>query len=151
MIRAGDDVQVVDNATGEDLTAVTLTQVIMEQEKKERDFVPRSILTELIRTGGESLKSLQERIPSPPDLIQKVDQEISGRLETLIQRGEIAEEEGKTLRDQLIDEGKQWFYNPQLTDKEIEDALINLGVPTRVDYERIIAQIEKLIKGVEDL
>ena len=35
MIRNGADVQVVDNVTGEDLTAVTLTQIIMEREKRE--------------------------------------------------------------------------------------------------------------------
>ena len=33
MIRRGDEVQVVDHATGEDLTTLTLTQIIVEQEK----------------------------------------------------------------------------------------------------------------------
>ena len=35
MIQAGHEIQVVDHTTQEDLTAVTLTQIIFEQEKKE--------------------------------------------------------------------------------------------------------------------
>ena len=34
MIRNGDDVKIVDNKTKEDLTSVTLAQIIFEEEKK---------------------------------------------------------------------------------------------------------------------
>lgn len=34
MVRAGDDVRVVDNATRQDLTTATLAQIIFEEEKK---------------------------------------------------------------------------------------------------------------------
>src|SRR4051794_10953297 len=34
MIKDGDDVKVVDNKTKDDLTAVTLAQIIVEEEKK---------------------------------------------------------------------------------------------------------------------
>ncbi|MGD8806379.1 MAG: polyhydroxyalkanoate synthesis regulator DNA-binding domain-containing protein, partial [Chloroflexota bacterium] len=33
LIRQGQEVQITDHQTGEDLTAVTLTQIIFEQEK----------------------------------------------------------------------------------------------------------------------
>ena len=35
LIQAGNEIEVIDNKTGEDMTAVILTQVIYEQEKKE--------------------------------------------------------------------------------------------------------------------
>ncbi|MCB0161660.1 MAG: polyhydroxyalkanoate synthesis regulator DNA-binding domain-containing protein, partial [Caldilineaceae bacterium] len=50
MIRAGRDVQVIDHETGDDLTTLTLSQIILEQEKKSAGFLPRSLLTSLIRT-----------------------------------------------------------------------------------------------------
>ncbi len=37
LIRGGEDIHVVDHATHEDLTTVTLTQVIFEQEKRQRE------------------------------------------------------------------------------------------------------------------
>ena len=39
LIRAGEEIQVVDNVTEEDLTALTLSQIILEQEKKKKGFV----------------------------------------------------------------------------------------------------------------
>ncbi len=36
MIQKGEEVQVVDYESGEDLTNLTLTQIILEQEKKAR-------------------------------------------------------------------------------------------------------------------
>ena len=38
MIRNGDDVKIVDNKTKEDLTTVTLAQIIFEEEKKQRSL-----------------------------------------------------------------------------------------------------------------
>lgn len=59
MIRKGNDVQVIDHESGDDLTTLTLTQIILEQEKKSTDgFLPRTLLTSLIRTGGDTLEQL---------------------------------------------------------------------------------------------
>src|SRR3569833_4290351 len=40
MIRNGDDVKIVDNKTKEDLTTVSLAQIIFEEEKQQRSFLP---------------------------------------------------------------------------------------------------------------
>ena len=77
LIRAGDEVQILDHVTGEDLTAVTLTQIIFEQEKKQSGFLPRSVLTGLVQAGGETLGSLRRTLASPLDLFHQVDQEIA--------------------------------------------------------------------------
>jgi len=65
MIREGRDVQVIDYESGDDLTTLTLTQIILEQEKKSADgFLPRSLLTSLIRTGGDTLEHVLRSVPS---------------------------------------------------------------------------------------
>ena len=38
LIQAGADIQVIDHESGEDLTNVTLTQVVLEQQKKSSGF-----------------------------------------------------------------------------------------------------------------
>ena len=40
LVRQGAEVQVVDHATGEDLTTLTLTQIIVEQERLQSGFLP---------------------------------------------------------------------------------------------------------------
>ena len=63
LIRDGQDIQVVDHATGEDLTALTLTQVILEQERKRSGSLPQTVLTGLIQAGGRDSVPCGARLP----------------------------------------------------------------------------------------
>src|SRR3989441_1464277 len=51
MIRAGKEISVVDAASGEDLTSVTLTQIILENERNHRTALPSAFLHQLIKHG----------------------------------------------------------------------------------------------------
>jgi polyhydroxyalkanoate synthesis repressor PhaR len=51
MIRGGKEISVVDAATGEDLTSVTLTQIILENERNHRTALPSAFLHQLIKHG----------------------------------------------------------------------------------------------------
>ncbi len=54
MIRRGVDVQVVDARTGDDITRLILTQIIVE-DAKEREFaLPTDILRQLVLASGEA-------------------------------------------------------------------------------------------------
>ena len=64
MIRNGDDVKIVDNKTKEDLTAVTLAQIIFEEEKKQRSFLPLGAMRNIIQSGGEWFAEAQRRVQS---------------------------------------------------------------------------------------
>src|SRR2546426_3144357 len=54
MIKGGAEVKIVDNRSKEDLTSVTLAQIIFEEEKK-RSQMPLGVLREIIRHGGEAV------------------------------------------------------------------------------------------------
>jgi polyhydroxyalkanoate synthesis repressor PhaR len=64
MIRNGDDVKIVDNKTKEDLTTVTLAQIIFEEEKKQRSFLPLNAMRNIIQSGGEWFAEAQRRVVS---------------------------------------------------------------------------------------
>ncbi len=51
MIRSGKEVQVVDASSGDDLTSVTLTQIILEGERNRRATLPASLLHQMIKHG----------------------------------------------------------------------------------------------------
>ncbi len=55
MIREGDDVKIIDNKSKEDLTSVTLAQIIFEEEKKQKSFLPLQAMRNIIQTGGKSI------------------------------------------------------------------------------------------------
>ena len=58
MIKLGDEVQIIDNTTKEDLTAVTLAQIIFEEQKKKTNVQPLATFREIIQGSGEALKDL---------------------------------------------------------------------------------------------
>ncbi len=64
MIRAGDEVKIVDNKSKEDLTSVTLAQIIFEEEKKQRSFLPLTAMRNIIQNGGEWIAEAQRRVTS---------------------------------------------------------------------------------------
>ncbi len=53
LVRNGKNVQVVDAKTGEDLTRVTLTQIIMEDAKEQPSGLPLELLRQLIVATDE--------------------------------------------------------------------------------------------------
>ena len=57
MIRAGEDVKIVDNNSKDDLTALTLTQILFEEEKKG-GFLPLAALRNIIQSGGQSITNM---------------------------------------------------------------------------------------------
>jgi polyhydroxyalkanoate synthesis repressor PhaR len=53
MVKEGEDVRVVDNKTKDDLTAVTLAQIIVEEEKKVQKM-PLKLLRSIIQSGNDA-------------------------------------------------------------------------------------------------
>jgi polyhydroxyalkanoate synthesis repressor PhaR len=61
LVRAGEDVQVIDNTSKEDLTSVTLAQIIFEEEKK-KSFLSLQAMRNIIQSGGDSISVLVDNI-----------------------------------------------------------------------------------------
>ena len=71
MIREGDDVKIIDNKSKEDLTSVTLAQIIFEEEKKQKSFLPLQTMRNIIQTGGESIHQLVSQAQSKVEEVQR--------------------------------------------------------------------------------
>lgn len=61
MIKNGEEVEIVDNTTKEDLTAITLAQIILEEQKKKTHVLPLGTFKQIIQGGGEAIKDLVVR------------------------------------------------------------------------------------------
>lgn len=72
MIRASEDVMVIDNKTKNDITAATLTQIIFEAEKKASQYAPLFTLREIIQNGNGSISSYLAKLGAfPQDYAEK--------------------------------------------------------------------------------
>jgi polyhydroxyalkanoate synthesis repressor PhaR len=86
MIRTGREIAVVDAATGEDLTSVTLAQIILENERNHRAALPTGFLHQLIKHGEawqdfvqRSMKSSLEGIVSSQREVERIFQDWASR------------------------------------------------------------------------
>ncbi len=70
-IRAGQEVRVLDNATSADVTAQTLTQIILDEGRKGTSFLPSELLHDLVRMGEQAVHSGMEQVQTGVDRLVK--------------------------------------------------------------------------------
>lgn len=84
LVRGGEDVQIIDNRTKENLTSVTLAQIIYESEKSAEASARQGVKTlrDFIQIGGEKLMAhlregpvgrLMPKAPELPDIPELLD------------------------------------------------------------------------------
>ncbi|HEY8741400.1 MAG TPA: polyhydroxyalkanoate synthesis regulator DNA-binding domain-containing protein [Candidatus Dormibacteraeota bacterium] len=77
LIRGGETVQVIDRTSGEDLTAVTLSQVVLERERKRHGAVPEQLLQQLVRGPSEAVtQAVQKSIAAGQDFLQRAEERV---------------------------------------------------------------------------
>lgn len=116
MIRAGREIRVLDAATGEDLTSVTLAQIILENERAHRAALPTAFLHQLIKHGEawqdfvqRSLRTSLEGVITSQREADRVFKEWASRAgwvtpkepESSARQGREGSEEAETLRDEV--------------------------------------------------
>jgi len=72
LIQGGEDVEVVDNDTGQDISTQILAQVILEREKARLSDLPKALFLGLIRAAGDGRDILKRallwHVPSQEEL-----------------------------------------------------------------------------------
>ena len=138
LIQAGDPVQVLDNETGEDITAQILTQVVL-QTRSGGDRLPTQVLTGLIQAGGDTIAGVRRSFWSAIGGTSVVDAEIKRRLEQLHTDGRIDTVELARLRDLLLH-------------TQIDSAHADSGeMPSHRDIVHLREQVEALTAVVDQL
>jgi polyhydroxyalkanoate synthesis repressor PhaR len=66
-VRSDQEVRVIDNATSEDVTTQTLTQVILEEGRNGSTTLPSELLHDLVRFGARALSTGVEQVQQGVD------------------------------------------------------------------------------------
>ncbi len=93
-VRAGQEVRVVDNATGADVTSQTLTQIILDEGRRGTSFLPSELLHDLVRIGERAVNSGLEQVQHGVDRLVQVSMDRLGPVRR-------AREEMSSLRARL--------------------------------------------------
>jgi len=97
LIAAGTEVEVLDQRTGEDLTNVTLAQVLLETVRQKTAHIPHPVLARLIRLGW-GRATAWSGWASPRDAAVRAREEVERAVGSLMSRGRLTLEEALSLR-----------------------------------------------------
>jgi polyhydroxyalkanoate synthesis repressor PhaR len=142
-VRNGEDIRVFDHETNDDLTTITLFQVILDQEKRIGGILPQVMLTRMLRSGGETLSGLRSSIKAFLDPIRYAEDEIRRRLNVLEQKGMLSQEEGQRLETLLED--------PQLRRVVYEPVEIEEEPPGMEEVRLLLEEAQRLERQLEEL
>jgi len=117
-VRAGQEVKIVDNASSDDVTAQTLTQIILDEGRNGSSKIPTDVLRDLVRFGERALTSGVEHVQ---DSMDKVVRASIDRLGPVRQ----AREEMTRLRTRLEE------LEESLADLEVIEPVKAKGAPAK--------------------
>lgn len=151
LVRSGQDIQVVDNQTGDDLTAVVLSEILRQQARRD-GFLPLGLLTALVRRGSASLEHLRDSFRGSLEAVRLLEDELHERIDSLAERGEIGLGEAQEFREELLARARDRESAVQERIlREIEGSLDRLDLPSQQDLERLSRQLAEIEAKVDSL
>jgi polyhydroxyalkanoate synthesis repressor PhaR len=145
MVRSGEEVEIIDNNSKEDLTEVTLAQIIYEEKKAHSRSVPLQTLKSLIHQRTEQvLSELREgpigrlipgsRTDGAPEKVEKTD--VPKKTD-----------EGSSRPPSLVDQAKEKLEDWQ---HQIDDR-IKAVLPSILPWQQLQLEVKRLTERVAQL
>lgn len=158
MIKAGAEVKIIDNRTKEDLTSVTLAQIIFEEEKK-RSQMPLGVLREIIRHGGEAVAGFyQEKAGTLAGKVVERVSELKNKTDSIREdleqkvrgvTGMFRKDDGGMPVKDVVAAGVDELRGK--VDTAVKQALDALGPAAKAEIDRLQKRIHELEQKIEQL
>jgi polyhydroxyalkanoate synthesis repressor PhaR len=151
LIKQEDEVTVIDNETGIDITAKVLSQIIFETQKDHADFLPTKLLSSLVRSRGSRIEIIRQSIYNSLNIYHLYDREIERRFKLLVDNGEITQEEAEKIITKLLEIEPQPHDLLASLSNVISSYLQEQQIPTKSDMQLLIEEIDSISQRVDDL
>ncbi len=136
LVNDGKDIQVVDNETGQDITPIILSQILVDDQKQNRDgggAVPGKVLTELVQRSGDALYGVLRRsFDDVDDRLSDVRENVKRWVNTAPQK--------------IVDTSQI----TQVVQESLQNVLRIADLPTRGDLETFNKNLERLSTALEN-
>jgi polyhydroxyalkanoate synthesis repressor PhaR len=153
LVRENQDIKVVDNQTGEDLTTVTLSQILLEQEKRKETSLPKSFFTNLIqRSTTQVMDFTKKNVLSWFDSSFGSEQEVEANIDKAVQAGEVSQDEAKKLKDEIRSRTASFKKKmDEMIERRVSDVLERLNIPTKGEIAKLNERLDEITKKFEAL
>jgi polyhydroxyalkanoate synthesis repressor PhaR len=153
LIKSGEEVSIIDNKTGEDLTAAIVSRLIGQEKKEKGSVVSPRIMMQLLRKGGDTLTDYAKRYTSLwQNALTLAEDEVDKLVGALVSNKELSRAEGSRLKQEITgytDSLKSWIG--ERVDRRINEALAAMNLASRDQVEALAVKLDKLGREVARL
>ena len=113
LVKAGEEVMILDNQTDQDITVSILSQLLAKEKKASGSEELTDILSELIRKGGDTVAGYARKYSSRwQSAVSVAEDEIEKLSKIFFKDKELGEEEQKSIKRELLGQAnhfKDWI------------------------------------------
>jgi len=153
MIKEGVEIYVIDNQTGEDITASVLAKMIAHGDKEAGENLSAGALMRFIRKGGDTVADYAKKYTSIwQSALSLAEDETDKLVNKLVKDRELSKSEGRNLKKEIIsytDNLKSWIGTT--IDKRIKEILGVMNLADRQHIVQLTDTIDALSEKVEEL
>ncbi len=155
LIKKGEEVTIIDNRTGEDLTTAIVSQLIGLESKKNEDdgIVSSRFMMQLLRKGGGTLTDYAKKYVSLwQGALTMAEDEIDKLVNRLVKNKELSLSEGNRLKKEIIgytNTLKSWIS--ESIDNRVGEVLDAMHVAKNDDIKALADKVDALAKKVKQL
>ena len=153
LIKSGEEIRVVDNKTGKDLTAATVSQILARDKRGKTDDEASGVVVQLLRKGPGTLVDYGKKYVSLWDrALTMADEEIDKLVDRLVKEKELTKSEGSKFKKDIsgrADDLRNWIG--EKIDQRIDEVLNVMNLATREQAVDLTARIDALTRKVDKL
>jgi len=162
LVRSGNDVKVIDNENGDDLTAITFAQIILEEEKRRSSLISLGLLRELVQHGEDTLAQLRTQVEKGVEAIGTIGERAGRRVQEMVGgAGSPDREAGATVVETHDTEGGKSFFDELLAAPQRRLEALQRSIDERIKssvgritshpvVQNEVQRIERSIKKLEE-
>jgi polyhydroxyalkanoate synthesis repressor PhaR len=153
LIKAGEEVSIIDNESGEDLTSAIVSQLLARERGDDEKAVPSGVLIQMLRKGRGTLFGYGKKYISLwQSAFTMSRDEIEKLVNALVTDKELSEFEGKSLKKEIASftsNLKTWII--ENIDHRVDEVLKLMNLATKDQLSELMKKVDELTLQVKNL
>ena len=153
LIKSGEEVSIVDNETGDDLTSSIVSQLLAREDSDTDKAVPSRVLMQMLRKGRGTLFGYGKKYVSLwQSALTLSKDEIEKLVNSLVHEKEISESEGKNLKNEILGYAnnlKSWIIDS--IDQRVSEGLKVMNLSSKDQVNELTKRVDELTQKVKEL
>jgi len=153
LIKSGEEVSIVDNETGDDLTSSIVSQLLAREDSDTDKAVPSQVLMQMLRKGRGTLFGYGKKYVSLwQSALTMSKDEIEKLVNSLVNDKEISESEGKNLKNEVLgfaNNLKSWIIDN--IDQRVAEGLKVMNLSSKDQVKELTKRVDSLAQKVKEL